>query len=105
MKGIKQDDVDDWAEAAATMGDIYERSWITIAATGSGSSKQGIFSAISDRYKARALQDHSFHVRECLPEFAWGADSIHEHDRWPLLRRAWVYQERQLSPRMVHFGE
>ncbi|KAI4709397.1 hypothetical protein J4E89_006146 [Alternaria sp. Ai002NY15] len=36
-EGIKQDDADDWSEAAATMGDIYENAWITIAATGSGS--------------------------------------------------------------------
>jgi len=99
LKGIKQDDADDWVEAAATMGDIYEKSWITIAATGSSNSRKGIYSAVSDRYKARALQDHDFHVREDLTSFGHGLES------WPLLTRAWAYQERQLSPRMVHFGQ
>jgi hypothetical protein len=101
-QGIKQDDADDWAEAAATMGDIYEMSWITIAATGSDSSQKGIYSAVSDRYKARTLQGHDFQVREALPDFT---ERIRENDNWPLLRRAWVYQERQLSPRTVHFGQ
>lgn len=26
-------------------------------------------------------------------------------ESWPLLRRAWVFQERRLSPRMVHFAD
>ena len=105
LEGIKQDDADDWAQAVATMGDIYETSWITIAATGSSSSQEGIYSTVPERYKARALRDHGFHVRENLPEFAEPFNPIHEYDSWPLLRRAWVYQERQLSPRMIHFSQ
>ncbi|KAI4909890.1 uncharacterized protein J4E92_010506 [Alternaria infectoria] len=105
LEGIKQDDVEDWTEAAATMGDIYENSWITIAATGSHSSQRGIYSTVSDRYKARALENHEFQVREALPEFSDPDQHFWNHDNWPLLRRAWVYQERQLSSRMVHFGQ
>jgi len=104
-EGIKQDDADDWAEAAATMGNIYESSWITIAATWSDSSQKGIYSTVSDRFKARALENHDFQIREDLPGFAVRFPQTQEQDHWPLLRRAWVFQEQQLSPRMVHFGE
>jgi len=104
-EGIKQDDGDDWAEAAATMGDIYEASWITIAATWSDSSQKGIYSTVSDRFKARALENHDFQVREALPGFPAGLPKSQELHHWPLLRRAWVFQEQQLSPRVVHFGE
>jgi len=105
LEGIKQDDVEDWTEAAATMGDIYENSWITIAATGSHSSQKGIYSTVSDRYKARALENHEFQVRETLPGFSDPYQQFWKYDNWPLLRRAWVYQERQLSTRIVHFGQ
>lgn len=86
------------------MGDVYEMSWITIAATGSDNSQKGIYSAVSDRYKVRALENHDFQVQEDLPQFIDALNPDYGCDHWPLLRRAWVYQERQLSPRMVHFG-
>jgi len=92
-----QDDKDDWKEAAATMATIYEQAHVTIAATWASNSDSGLFASDREWYKARKLRDFELYVRECGPRFAnsWTA--------FPLLTRAWVYQERFLSTRMVHF--
>jgi hypothetical protein len=100
--GIKQDDEEEWREAAATMASIYERGYLTIAATWSNSSSHGLFAPNQHLFQARKLQSCECYVRKRAPEFPvpWNPEPS-----WPLLNRAWVYQERLLSPRMVHFGE
>jgi len=85
------------------MGDIYENSRITLAATASQDSNGGLFS--SDRPVARRLEKHShLFVQTRLTEFPTGLmDSV--PTSMPLLTRAWVYQERRLSHRTIHFGK
>jgi hypothetical protein len=105
-----QDSKEDWEEAAATMADIYEHAYITIAATHSQDSEGGLFS--SERSVAHRLRKHPhLYVREIPPNFPaaypdWsgGVPEPESERLWPLLSRAWVYQERRLSPRIVHFG-
>ncbi|KAI4630210.1 hypothetical protein J4E80_001143 [Alternaria sp. BMP 0032] len=85
------------------MGDIYENSHITIAATASQDSNGGLFS--SDRPVTRRLGKHPhLYVRRQLERFP-----THYEPRvpssMPLLTRAWVYQERRLSHRTIHFGK
>ena len=94
-----QDDKDDWEEAAATMGKIYEEAHLTIAATWASNSDSGLFASDRERYKARKLKDLELYVQERLDRFATSSKA------YPLLTRAWVYQERFLSTRMVHFGK
>jgi hypothetical protein len=99
--GIFQDSQEDWKEAAATMAGIYEHAYITIAATFAPDSNGGLFSSV--RPLATRLDKHPhLYIRECLPTFP---DDFYTRDlkSWPLLTRAWVYQERRLSPRTVHF--
>ena len=108
--GILQDSQEDWKEAAATMADIYEHAYMTIAATSAQDSNGGLFS--SARPLTTRLDKHPhLYIREYLrifpnyshtsPNYPYNKDIKH----WPLLTRAWVYQERRLSTRTVHFGK
>lgn len=81
------------------MSQVYANSYLTLAATGSSSDDGGLFfrhpkatvegiSLIGSIYKihARPVIDHM------------------DDAQFPLLERAWVYQERLLAPRVLHFG-
>lgn len=89
------------------MADIYAGAVFTIAATWSNSSESGCFSKMQEKFSAIPLGASGLFVRLGLPRFPrdlW-TTSEREHDAWPLLDRAWVFQERYLSARMVHFGK
>jgi hypothetical protein len=101
--GILQDSREDWEEAAATMASIYENAHITIAATASKDSNGGLFSSI--RPATRRLNQHP-HLYVRVPLNAFPVGVFYERPEiLPLLSRAWVYQERRLSPRTIHFGK
>jgi len=85
------------------MSDIYENSHLTIAATASQDSNGGLFS--SDRPVTRRLEKHPhLFARTSLERFPM--NSVTDvPTSMPLLTRAWVYQERRLSQRTIHFGK
>ncbi|KAI1428433.1 heterokaryon incompatibility protein-domain-containing protein [Xylaria sp. FL1777] len=103
---IIQDSEDDWRAESSRMATIYENSHITLAATKSGSGAGGFFSAASLECKAHELRcneddgmSHPIYVRRNLhDDYKIGPNNN------PLLRRGWVFQERLLSPRVLHFG-
>lgn len=99
--GILQGDKADWEEAAATMADIYEGAAITLAASWSSSSEDGCFAPATHEI---ALGEVGLYLRDDLDSFpCW---SHHNPGyRWPLFHRAWVYQERKMSTRILHFGK
>ena len=108
--GILQDSQEDWKEAAATMANIYEHAYMTIAATSAQDSNGGLFS--SARPLVTRLDKHShLYIREYPRTFPLYSHAFPNYSYtkalkpWPLLTRAWVYQERRLSTRTVHFGE
>ncbi|KAF4638019.1 hypothetical protein G7Y89_g55 [Cudoniella acicularis] len=89
---IIQDDKKDWQTESAVMVDIYSNSYITFAATGQESTKS--------RTTNRRPSQTRWHLQTIrrLDE--------HPRSRRPpphLLSRAWVFQERFLSPRVLHF--
>ena len=85
------------------MGDIYEKSHITIAATASQDSNGGLF--FSDRPITRRLEKHPYlYIQTVLRKFPIIA-GMEPSTSMPLLTRAWVYQERRLSQRTIHFGK
>ncbi|KAI0966120.1 heterokaryon incompatibility protein-domain-containing protein [Xylaria arbuscula] len=103
---IIQDDPEDWKREAATMGDVYLHSYLTIAATRAANSEAGFLGPRSFT--------HTVQVR--LADVTSGADDrniyacqrrsfANDVDDGPLNRRAWVLQERVLSPRTLHFTE
>jgi hypothetical protein len=110
---VVQDDGEDWAREAAKMASIYQNSMITLAGTKSNSSEQGLFSRDPLPTNARRLEfadghgkPHILYVRLRRPHWddKIGNDYSHAQQRlYPLLTRAWCFQERLLSPRFVHF--
>lgn len=120
---IIQDDEDDWKEQAAMMADIYSNSYLNIAATLSGSSYGSCFSdrKLHGDYKGQAGQYDMWSL-ESFPIFdssdaglrvrvahsrghGYIVDTLRKDREHvdPLLNRAWVFQERLLAPRNLHF--
>lgn len=100
---ILQDNLKDWHSAAASMADIYAGAVLTLAATWSNDSECGLFSRMQDHYRSIPLQEPGLFARYALPDFPRTAGSP-AFECWPLLTRAWVFQERRLSARVLHFG-
>jgi hypothetical protein len=113
---IVQDDADDWAAQAAQMANIYSNAFLTIAATCAPDSTHGLFSKTPDiylsetfhiprldgsSYPVRVRHLSKFHMREHYNEHS---ALVGPPATWPLLKRAWVFQERLLSPRLLHFS-
>jgi hypothetical protein len=100
--GIKQDDSDEWVEAAASMAEIYENAFITVAATWSDDSNGGCFARTREEYKLHKLGKTGLYAQTKLPSFPKRYEA--SKDEWPLLTRGWVLQERHLSPRIIHYA-
>ncbi|KAF5008720.1 hypothetical protein FDECE_5028 [Fusarium decemcellulare] len=116
---IIQDDRRDWEIESAKMSSIYSHSFLTIAATHSRDGRGGLYTDTPD-FKVSgttpAGEEYCLFFRERIDhhlEVTTAPDrSTDERGyigygtaaRHPLLTRAWVYQERLLSPRIVHFG-
>ncbi|KAE9362912.1 HET-domain-containing protein [Stipitochalara longipes BDJ] len=112
---IIQDDSEDWLTESAKMADVYHGSYLTLAATKSKNSHGGCFSRQDPRCNQRTFcgkdqngLDFSVYCRKKLPHWTDAGTEIGPYfdyeQHFPLLSRAWVYQERLLSPRVLHFG-
>ena len=111
---IIQDDAQDWESEAAQMANIYGRSTLTIAATQSSNPNSGLFQILPDSLDRaipssilppnspplyyRSTISHE-ELQNCMDDQV----STEQNPAFPLLRRAWAYQEHLLSPRIVHF--
>lgn len=99
-----QDDGMDWHREAAEMATIYEHSVLTLAAT---DTRDGEGSLFSKPRTAVYMGIEVLRSKEGDPSFQIYAHrkTTHQHylEDYPLLRWAWVYQERLLSSRMLHF--
>ena len=92
---VIQDDYGDWYREAPNMGNIYQNSVCTIAALGASNSFAGLF---SQREQPCKLPDEIDLIVRVSPK------SLGRDEQSPLHRRAWVFQERLLSPRTLQFG-
>ncbi|KAK0745692.1 heterokaryon incompatibility protein-domain-containing protein [Schizothecium vesticola] len=96
---IIQDDAGDWEREAAQMARIYQNGRVTITASNSEGSDGGCF-ADATRYLSKPLVvvDSQGKTHRALARVKI------EHGGWPVLDRGWIFQERLLSPRVLHFG-
>jgi hypothetical protein len=103
---IIQDDAADWHHEGSKMASIYTNSYITLAASASENASEGLFPAPSDpkvqpAFERRRHADkapYNIYVRPVQDHTKFIAGIL------PALQRAWIYQERSLSTRVVHFA-
>ncbi|TGO67594.1 hypothetical protein BOTNAR_0039g00310 [Botryotinia narcissicola] len=111
---IIQDSEEDWNLEASRMAQIYSSSFLNIAATACKDSTVGLFydgwneedGFLGAPREIRGPESTSNHGDYSI--YMQEIDHSHFHDselriEGPLMSRAWVYQERFLAPRTVHF--
>jgi hypothetical protein len=98
---ILQDDASDWLVEAAKMGSYYENAYITIASSWSPGPGGGCFVLADPEFLERPLRFGNPLLKRYT---IYSRRTIGHGLGWPLLARAWVYQERLLSRRVLHFG-
>jgi hypothetical protein len=98
---IIQDDEDDWRNEASRMANIYENAVLTLGATASSSDTEGIFSASASIHDPLELYGKSSKGKEFVVYARQQLD--HRLFEQPLFKRRWIFQERYLSTRFLHF--
>ena len=103
---ILQDSQEDWDHESVQMHHVYGNAYVTLAADDSRDSSQGLFrgrhpSLVTPTIVVTAWKEALAQRFIVIPRRFW-SESVAES---PLNRRAWVLQERYLSPRVIHFGE
>lgn len=111
---IVQNDPDDWAQESSKMGYIYHNSYLTIAATAAKDGSEGLFKRRdvdtlcinipepNSAGKSTTLRARRSRKHLCVQSVAQNGPLLGDPD--PLIERAWVYQERLLSRRLLHFA-
>ena len=98
---IVQDSLEDWSHEAAQMASIYESAYLTIGATWTESDEEASVQPLRTPLKLQVKTLEG--TLEDLYVQPVGHPQALERESQPLLRRAWCYQERVLSPRTLHF--
>jgi len=103
---IIQDSKEDWEREAQIMGDIYRNSILTIAATASKNGDEGCFRIRNTLRERPCLlwDDDECSMLVDLKENDIVKCYRQEVNNGPLNKRAWVLQERVLSPRVIHYA-
>ncbi|MCJ1351417.1 MAG: hypothetical protein MMC33_001401 [Icmadophila ericetorum] len=104
---IVQDDADDWEREAALMHQIYSQALFTLAVENASNINEGLFKPRSARCQRVVPVDYvdlgseaKIHFYVC-PRFSQFTEQISNS---VLSQRAWTFQERALSARIVHIG-
>ena len=101
---IVQDNDRDWEAEAGRMSDVYRNSCCSLSATASSSSRDR-FPALDERIQEPRFVNTAWGGRyrgmyQIFDPFFW----LDRVTSTRLASRGWVFQERALAPRIVHFG-
>ncbi|KAI2615400.1 heterokaryon incompatibility protein-domain-containing protein [Hypoxylon sp. NC1633] len=96
---IIQGNRDDWLTEGAKMCKIYENSLVTLSAASSSNGHGGLFYKYERLEIAGGTPQSSGQPYRVFARFAVN----HRFFDFPLMNRAWVLQERLLSPRTLFF--
>ncbi|KAM6508065.1 hypothetical protein FSOLCH5_013264 [Fusarium solani] len=113
---IIQDSAEDWQHEASRMSQVYANAHVTIFADAAPDSTSGFLDPPSRDatprfnvpFKTQDLEEGVLHIRtrgflaEELPFHTWTTKG--GKGRSKLSTRGWVFQERLLSPRTLHFS-
>ncbi|KAK5693765.1 hypothetical protein LTR17_025046 [Elasticomyces elasticus] len=102
---IIQDSATDWLHESLTMSHVYSSALLNLAATASTDGHGGLFRKKKEEFVSRCIiaanwTGHTNGNYIVMDQSAW----IRKVDAAPLNSRAWVFQERFLAPRTVHFS-
>ncbi|RSM14990.1 hypothetical protein CEP52_001009 [Fusarium oligoseptatum] len=95
---IIQHNVECWIKEGSQMCQIYENSLLTLAAASSSSGQGGLFYN-SPKIEMTGTIPESGQEYRLFARFNFN----HRFFNYPLMNRAWVMQERLLSPRTLYF--
>ncbi|OAL26691.1 hypothetical protein AYO22_04044 [Fonsecaea multimorphosa] len=106
-----EEDLKDWLEESATMEKVYAHSYCNISATAAWDSSCGLFARRDKSWKwvdsvtlnTKDLRDGPQGRIDCIIlDLSFWEKYV---DNAPVNRRSWVYQERLLAPRVLHWCE
>jgi len=104
---IIQDSAEDWNKEAVLMSDVYQHAICNIAATGATDSTKGLFFSRN----TSTFQPCKISILS-VDEKKMKTINIKDPRLWtynvedaPLIKRAWVVQERLLARRVLHFSQ
>lgn len=103
---ITQDSKADWDIESVTMRDVYANSLCNIAASASTDPDGGLFrSRVPSRVQPGVLTA-SFATPETTSYYVFNENYVDRQvSSGPLQSRGWVFQERMLAPRTIHFAK
>lgn len=122
---IVQDDARDWQAESARMAAVYQGAHVVLSASRAAGAHDGLFSdpaAGSDLYapphvETVAMPDGPCSGGDAAPPLGQVAfrrayahmpspmqRQLHAEPAFPTLSRGWIYQERLLASRVLHFG-
>ncbi|KAI6753847.1 hypothetical protein HG530_013023 [Fusarium avenaceum] len=102
---IIQDSPEDWAKESVRMHQIYANSSCTISASASEDPQGGLFRSRTPKDVLPGYVTVKFTDGGLTKFDIWDEHYIQRLTQGPLTRRGWVYQERILSPGVLHFTD
>ncbi len=103
---ILQDSREDWLTESASMADVYANSFLNIAATAAVDSQSGLFQTPRRQVPEDVIDISTSWTGDLAAGqyVCYGMELFEsEVDRSPLCQRAWVVQEREMAPHVLHF--
>lgn len=103
---IIQRDREDWLREAGRMMHVYRHAYLTIGAAHAADSTEGLFSKLKRKSQLRlgrvrlGRQECSLYAQLSLEDIT---NPYLVHRTEPLFKRAWTFQERIISPRILYF--